>query len=498
MAINFKQIPNNIRVPLFYAEVDASRANSGQLNQRALIIGQMQSSGSATAGAPVISQGPIADQAAFGSQSMVAQMIAAYRQNDAFGELWVLPLADDAGGVQATGSITFTGPSTAAGTLSLYIGGQRVQTAITSGMTAAQIATALVAAIAAASNLQLPVTAAVDGVTTSKVNFTALHKGALGNDIDIRVNYLGSAGGEALPAGVGVSITAMASGATNPSLTTPLANLSDEPFDFIVMPYTDTTSLNALRDFMNDSAGRWSWQRKIYGHVFNAYRGNFGALTSFGAGRNDQHMSIMGFYNSPTPSWIWASVFGAQVANSVRADAGLPVHTLPMVGILPPPVSSRFTISERNTLLFTGVSTFTVQRDGQVLIEGGITTYQSNAYGQPDNSYLLVVRLFTLMYCLRFLETRITTKYARVKLAADGTRFGPGANVVTPAMIKAELIAAYAELEDLGLVQQREAFIQGLIVQKSTTDPNRVDVLWDGVLINQLDIFALLAQFRTM
>ncbi len=498
MTVNFKQIPSNIRVPLFYAEVDASRANSGQLNQRALIIGQMQSSGSAAAGVPVISQGPIADQAAFGSQSMVAQMIAAYRRNDAFGELWVLPLADDAGGVQATGAITFTGPATAAGTLSLYIAGIRVQTAVTSGMTAAQLATALVAAITAQTNLQLAVTAAVDGVITSKVNFTAIHKGAAGNDIDLRVNYLGTAGGEALPAGIGVTITAMASGATNPSLTTPLANLSDEPFDFIVMPYTDSTSLNALRDFMNDSAGRWSWSRKIYGHVFNAYRGNYGALTSFGAGRNDQHMSIMGFFNSPTASWIWAAVFAAQVANSVRADPGLPVHTLPMVGVLPPPVSSRFTISERNTLLFTGISTFTVQRDGSVLIEGGITTYQSNAYGQPDNSYLLLVRLYTLMYCLRFLETRITTKYARVKLAADGTRFGPGANIVTPAMIKAELIAAYAELEEIGLVQQREAFIQGLIVQKSTTDPNRVDVLWDGVLINQLDIFALLAQFRTM
>lgn len=498
MSINFKNIPSNIRVPLFYAEVDPSRANSGQLNQRALIIGQMQSSGTATAGVPVISQGPIADQAAFGSNSMLAQMIKQYRANDNFGELWILPLADDGAGVQASGSIAFTGPATAAGTLSLYIGGIRVQQAVTSGMTAAQLATALVATITAATDLQLTVTAAVNGSITSQVDVTAIHKGATGNDIDLRVNYLGAAGGEALPPGIGVTITAMASGTTNPVLTTPLANLSDAPFDFIVFPYTDSTSLDAMKNFMGDTAGRWAWNRKVYGHAFSAYRGSYASLASFGVGRNDQHMSIMGYYDSPTPPWLWAAAYAAQAAISVRADAGLPLHTLPLIGVLAPPIASRFKIDERNTLLFDGISTFSVQQDGTCLIEGAITTYQVNAYGQPDNSYLVLVRLYTLMYCLRFMETRITTKFARVKLAADGTRFGPGSNTVTPAIIKAELIAAYLELEDLGLVQEHDRFIAGLIVQKSSTDPNRVDVLWDGVLINQLDIFALLAQFRTM
>lgn len=497
MAVQFKQIPANIRVPLFYAEVDPSRANSGQINQRALLIGQMTSGGTATAGQPVISQGAIADQAAFGANSMLAQMIATYRKNDNFGELWCLPLADDGSGVAAAGDITFTGPSTAAGTLSLYIAGVRLQVGVTSGMSATALAAAVVAYITAHPELQLPVTAAVNGVDDTQVDFTAVNKGALGNDIDIRLNFLGTAGGEATPAGIGATITAMTNGATNPSLTTPLGNLSDMPFDFIVMPYTDTTSLNAIRDFMDDATGRWSWSRKLYGMAFSAYRGTYSELTSFGVGRNDQHMSIMGVYDSPTPTWLWGSAYAARVAVSVRADPGNPVHTIPLTGVWAPPIASRFTIDERNTLLFDGISTFTVSNDDQALIEGGVTTYQKNAYGQPDDSYLHVVRLFTLQYCLRFLETRITTKFARVKLAADGTRFGPGANVVTPAIIKAELIAAYAELENIALVQERDKFIEGLIVEKSTGDPNRVNVLWDGVLINQLDIFALLAQFRT-
>jgi phage tail sheath gpL-like len=33
-------------------------------------------------------------------------------------------------------------------------------------------------------------------------------------------------------------------------------------------------------------------------------------------------------------------------------------------------------------------------------------------------------------------------------------------------------------------------------VQLNSTNPNRVDVLWAGILIDRLDVFALLAQFR--
>jgi len=46
----------------------------------------------------------------------------------------------------------------------------------------------------------------------------------------------------------------------------------------------------------------------------------------------------------------------------------------------------------------------------------------------------------------------------------------------------------------LGYVVQDIA--AGLIVEQNAKNPSRVDVLWDGVLINQLRIFAVLTQFR--
>jgi len=490
MTVPFKQIPQNVRTPLFFAEIDNSRANTAVTNQRALLIGPM-TTGAATANIPLLSAGTGDANTQFGANSVLALMAAQYRQNDQFGELWCLPLADAVGAVAATGSIAFAAAPTANGTISLYVADQLVSVPVTQGMTTAQIATAVAAAI----NLipSMPATAAA---TTSTVTLTADNKGLVGNDIDIRFNKQGAAGGEVLPTGLTATITAMASGATNPTLTTALGNLLDMPFDFIACAFTDTTSMDAIKAFLNDSTGRWSWQQQVFGHAFYAYRGTWGSLTTFGTARNNQHESVMGFNDSPTPSWQWAAAVAAVTAVSVRADPGIPMQTVALTGISAPPLQSRFNLSQRNTLLYDGVSTFTVADDGTVAIENLITTYQTNAFGQPDNSYLEIETMFLLAYVLRRLRTLVTSKYARVKLAADGTRFAPGSATVTPKIIKADQIAEYRQMEYEGYVQGSDIFAQALIVEQNASNPNRVDVLWPGVLINQLRIFALLAQFR--
>lgn len=494
MTIPFTNIPSNIRVPLFYAEVDPSHANNAQEVQRALIIGQITASGTGVAGTPMISQGVDDAKTVGGQGSMLARMTAAYRANDTAGEVWYLPLADDGAAVAANGSVKFTSPATASGTLSLYIGGQRVQMLVTTTLTLDNLATNLAAAINAIGDL--PVTAAVNGVDTTKVDITAKNAGAAGNDIDLRFNYRGSAGGEALPAGLAATITAFANGVTNPVLTAGLANLMDMPFDFIVCPYTDTTSLDALKSFLDDATGRWSWEVQVYGHVFAAYRGTVANLTTFGTARNDQHASVMGFYDSPTPAEEWAAAVAARAAVSLRADPGRPLQTLTIKNVLAPPLASRFTLSERNTLLFDGVSTFTVANDGTVAIENLITTYQKNGFGAPDNSYLQIETLFLLTFVLRDLKTIVTSKFARMKLADDGTRFAPGSAIVTPNIVRSNLIAEYRALEYEGYVQDSAAFATDLIVERNANDVNRLDVLWPGTLINQLRVFAVLAQFR--
>lgn len=490
--IPFKQIPGNLRVPLFYAELDASKANTAARAQRALLIGQKSAAGTLAPNVPVVSQSQFDARAAAGPGSVLAGMVDAYRANDPSGEVWLLPLTDDGAAAAATGTLTFTGPTTAAGTLALYVAGRLVAVPLAGGQTAAQVATTVGAAITAYSGL--PVTAAVAGAV---VTLTAVNKGLVGNELDLRTNHLGAAGGEVTPAGLGVAIVAMSGGATNPSLTAALTALQDTAFDFIVCSLTDATSLAAIAALLSDSTGRWSWSSQVYGHCFVAYRGTAGAAAAFATGLNNQHISCIGFTDSPSPAWRWAAAFAGAAAVSLRADPGVPLQYLTVAGILAPPLASRFSLTTRNaTLLTGGVSTWTVDATGAVVIENMVTTYVANAQGQADDSYLEVESLFLLMFVLRRLAGVVSAKYGRVKLASDGVRLLPGSNVVTPSIIRADIIAAYRQLEAEGMVQNSTAFSAGLVVEKDATNPNRVNVLWPGVLVNQLRTFALLAQFR--
>ncbi|EHL97707.1 bacteriophage Mu tail sheath protein [Acetobacteraceae bacterium AT-5844] len=485
--VDYAQIPQNLRLPLFYAELDNSQANSAPQTQRSLIIGQQAAGGTLTPGKPVILQSlPWArSQAGLGSQ--LALQAEWYRKRDSFGEVYLLPLADAEAAVAATGSIAVTAAATALGTLNLYIAGIRTQVLVSPALSTAQTASAVAAAINA--NASLPVTASV---STSTVTLAAKNKGACGNDIDLRLNYLGAAGGEATPAGLALTLTPMANGATNPALDAALAALGDKEFDFIVLPYTDTASLDAMKAFL---ANRWSWERMLYGGAFAAYRGTLGDATTFGLARNDPHVSAMPFHGSPTPAWLWAANVAGACAVSLRADPGVPLHGLPL-DVLAPPIESRFSAPERNVLLWDGLSSHVVADDGTVMTETIVTTYQKNALGQPDDSYLYVEKMYLLAYVIRDLRSFVTSKFGRVKLASNGQPIRAGSRTVTPAIIRDAILGRYRDLQRRGFVQEYEQFAASLVVERNGSNRCRVDGLLPIVTIDQLRQFAALVQPR--
>lgn len=491
MSVSFQHIPDNLRVPLFYAELDNSQASFFQIQQRALLIGQKLDEAEAEANAPalVTSVAEVKDLA--GRGSILAHMMETYRQNDGFGEVWILPVADDSAGVKATGSVQITSGPTAAGTLNLYIAGQRVRIGVEEDDSAEDVASALAEEINDEDDLPVTASAEIDTVT-----ITAKNAGTLGNDIDLRLNYRGRLGGETTPQGMSVEITAMSDGSGDPELGDALANLGDKEYDFVASPYTDSANLDLIDETWSDQTGRWAWDKQIYGHVWSAKQGTVSELSTFGNSRNGPHVTVMGYDGSPTPPWRWAAAMAGQAAKSIRNDPARPLQTLPLVGLLPPASDDQFEISERNILLFDGVATHYVDDGGMVRIERSITTYRVNAFGQPDPSYLDVTTMATLTAVLRRLRAVITQKFPRHKLANDGTRFGPGQAIVTPNVIRAELIAQYSEMEFLGLVENIDAFKDNLIVQRNADDPNRVDVVYPPDLVNQLRVFAVLAQFR--
>ncbi|KHJ62345.1 phage tail sheath C-terminal domain-containing protein, partial [Burkholderia glumae] len=170
--------------------------------------------------------------------------------------------------------------------------------------------------------------------------------------------------------------------------------------------------------------------------------------------------------------------------------------SLPLNGVLAPTPKDRWLPSIRKTLLFDGMSTFTVADDGTVMTENIVTTYQKNAQGVADDSYLEVETMYQLVLEIRTLQAMLSSKYARCKLADDGSRPAAGSNLVTPSTIKADIIALYNERVDAGFVQGKAAFAAALVVQKNTANPNRIDILWPGTPVNQMRTFATLVQFR--
>ncbi len=207
MDIQFDQIPGSIRKPGKYFEINKKLATSSlpQNRQKLLLIGQRTSGG--TVAEKIITEIISDTQAAeyFGPGSQLHLMARAALSANKYVALWGIALDDAAAGVAASGTVTIDGAATASGSLTLWVGYQKVEIAITSAEAAADIAAALNAAINAKTSL--PVTSTV---STSTVTLTAKNDGTQGNNISLLVETANSC--------VASTVVAMASGATDPTL----------------------------------------------------------------------------------------------------------------------------------------------------------------------------------------------------------------------------------------------------------------------------------------
>ena len=180
---------------------------------------------------------------------------------------------------------------------------------------------------------------------------------------------------------------------------------------------------------------------------------------------------------------------------SLETDPARPLQTLELAGIIPPPLKERWAMEERNLLLHDGIATYMVQAGDIVAIEREVTMYQTNKWGEADPSYLDITTPATLGFIRYATKSRITQKYPRHKLASDGTRYSPGQAIVTPSVIRGELLALYRELEYAGIVENFDAYKADLIVERNGSDRNRVDVLAPPDIVNQFRIFAMKNMF---
>lgn len=609
----FNSIPTALRVPFVAVEVDSSRASSGPgpMPYRALLVGQKL--GFAPAAANSLHRVTSADAVATlaGRGSMLHRQAIAWFNINKSTETWIGVLADNSAGVIASGTLTLAGTATAAGTISLYLGGNLVQVAVAVGDTAATIAAALateigkhatgtitcaaadagdnftiggvldgvavsvtfvgtagavtpgqatysidtgnteaaasaaaqIAAHAVASRLvrassalavctvravqqgtagnaiTLATTDAVDlavsgatltggisgenpdlsvhaTVTGAAVTLRAQNAGAVGNEFDIRLNYRPDS--EALPAGITATIVDMASGATNPTLTSLIAALGDTQFHVIAHPFTDATSLTALE---GELSSRFGPMRMIEGHAFTAKDDTYANCSTLGDSRNSQHSTIIRTNDSPTPPPEYAAHVAGVVAYYAQIDPARPFQTLSLPYLLAPAEADRDTLQERNLSLYDGISTTKVGGGDLVQIERLITTSQTNAANSPDEAYLDVNTMFTLMYARNDFRTRMAAKYPRHKLGGDSTFYPAGEPIMTPSLGKAEAVSWFLDMATSSPVvfdpSTLDQFKADLVVEINGSNPNRLDFLLPPDLIGRFIVGAAQIQFRT-
>ena len=481
MSVQFNQIPPSVRVPGAYMEVDNTEANSAAptLWRRILIIGQMLATGSQTPCVPLqITGGKAQSDAAFGQGSMLTAMVAAARAANTYTEMWAIGLSDNNAGTASVWTVTYAGSATQALTQNLYIGGVQVQIAVTVGMTAAQAAAAVQAAIAA--NPDLPVTATV---AAGVVTITARHKGADAGTIDIRNAYYS---GDAIAQGLTVTIAETTTGSGNPALTPAIVAMGDDWYHDIVQPYSDAANIALMTA---EAARRFGPLLQKGGRVYSWWNGTMGTLGTQGNSVNDPNLAAVGLQNCPSPAYVNASVLAAVCSYSLAIDPAVPLRTLALPGVVAPAPQDQFTWTNRNLLLQEGVATVTVDRQNMVHIERMITTYKVNAAGAPDTSYLQLETMATIDYLRYSWDVWMLTKFPRVKVANDSNQ-PPPAGVVTPNIIAQEQVCWFVTMMNLGLVQNLAQFKAQQVVVRNSGDPTRVDTLLPPELVSGLQVIA--------
>lgn len=479
--LSFNQIVQTYRTNVHHTEFDASRAVK-KINtkpHKILVMGIRLSTGTIAEliPKPILSADGSDAEAYFGVGSQIAQMCRAAKLNNPYSEMTACSIAENAAGTAGTKTLTVTGPATAAGTVHLYLDDVYIPVAVASGDANTAIATAINTAIQAHKwYSRLPWTS---GVASNVVTLTKRWKGI--QDEDARVNYDPS---EALPAGVGVAVATGVTGATNPDVTSIFTAVgSAVQYDTVINPWTDATNLTAIE---TEGTLRFGGMVQMEFACYTGVVGSHATAVTLGTSRNSLHNRIIGANTSPSASYRWAAAFGAANALACQIDPAQPRQTVQLLGLRPAPRASQWSESQRNTLLYDGISTHVGDDGGNIFLETVITTYRLNAQSILDEAYLYAEGVDTL-YAIRYdWRASVSLAFPRFKLADDGGEV-PGQKIMTPKGMRGHAAKKYGDWSSVGWVEAGalQQFLDELFVARPSTTTERLSCQMSPNRINQ-------------
>jgi phage tail sheath gpL-like len=445
--------------------------------QKILYIGQMTSNGSATGGELIERiENDGSEDSLFGADSMLANMVRNAKKINKVTRMDAIPLEDDGTAVKASGEIAFSGSPTEAGTITVTIGSDedyKYEIAISEDNDVTDIGDALVTAI---SNDNHSLVTATN--TTGTVEIEANNGGEEGNEIGLRVT--GSV------AGVTVSVTAMADGATNPDLTNLFDVIDEERYQTIVWP--SSYDLDTITDFLD---GRWNVTNRVLDGVAIVTKTDSSSnLITLGDGENSQSLVIFG--NRSLDDDLWKGPSMLEVNNHVSSQfaalralrltedanlsgyvigatrgvndsfggpalASLPYFNTPFSALPIIPTGKGFTRQQINDMADAGISVFgnNVTKT-TIILSDVLTTYKTDAAGNEDVSFKYLNYVDTMSTIREYYVNNLRSRFAQTRLT-EGTVV-PNRNVANGTVIRAYATQLYSNLasEDFILVQAGE------------------------------------------
>lgn len=440
-------------------------------------IGQKLAAGTAAVGfLEDITNGTQA--ALFGAGSMLDTMITAFRKIDINATINAYVLEDNGGGVDATGTIAFgTGPADGAGTYTFYIGNtDRVYSiAVADGDTISEIGDTFDTAVAADADALITSNNAGGTVT-----ITAKNAGTVGNNIGIL--YSGTI------TDVTVTLTGMASGATDPVITAIPAAIGDVKTD-IVMPVT--YSYAAILTWLDT---RFNVDNEVLeGVMFLSETDTASNIATSLSSENSENLVYFGDKPVSSSTKKGGAIFAMPYEKSaqfaaVRAlrfsddtiitdyvttteskdqfggvhTASLPYHNTPL-DFTVIPGGEGFTTSEVAQITVQNGSVMGNNTAGNTVICGSIyTSYKTNAAGAVDLTYEYLNYRDTATSAREYIFNALKIDYGQKRLTS-GTGVS-GYSFASEGSIKSDIINYLSILQGDGYV-----LVQGGIMSNGAT-----------------------------
>lgn len=444
--------------------------------QKVLLVGQQTSAATATEKTLISNLQSIAQvETLFGKRSELAGMYRAFRAINTKIQVDAISLDDNGAGVAATGTIAFSGTAGEDGTYTFFIGSRKNHSytiSVSENDTATVIGDALVAAITA--DTEAPFTASN---VTGTVTITHAQKGTIGNDIALYYDGVIDS--------VTVTLTAFASGATDPIVTGIYSVIGETRYQNIVAPdYAQTVTL-ALLD------ARWDIDNKVLnGVMFYGKIDTLANLKTLLTSINSQNLVVFGnklgtaseFKGSETGEFNYviastmaavrslrftedASLSGIVSGNVGRLDreggiqlASLPYFNTPLSNISPIIASKGFTGTEIDELRDTGISVIGNNRaDNGVILGEIVTAYKTDTLGNPDTSFKFLNFRDTYDVATEYQFNNLKVDYEQSRLTEGDLVEGLG--MANEDSFRASMKQYYKELSSSAITPAGSTFI---------------------------------------